>query len=261
MGTSARALARRAGVVAKRASSAELGPLDRAEQGRPVPVVVQQVQEEPAPVGAAVEIRERARRLLARRPRLDARAGERRLDLDRVPPEPVGQERRRDHGAAARAATLVERGHDRGEERHARRVIAHPRQRARGRRIRRRLGEVHQAGARPERRRVEAGAPGLVAALAVRGHRGVDEPRIERRQIGPANAEPPARIERRVGDEDVGALDEAVEHARARPPRGDRAPSRASSGCRRSTGSCTGSRRRRDRPCDGDTDRRRAARS
>src|SRR5256885_6643191 len=43
---------------------------------------------------------------------------------------------------------------------------------------------VHQAGARPVGGRVEAGAVGLLAGLAVGGDRAVDQPRIDRQQVG-----------------------------------------------------------------------------
>ncbi len=90
-------------------------------------------------------------------------------------------------------------------------MIAHPRQRARRRRIRRGTHEVHQSRSRPERRRIEAAAWRLLAPLTVRGDRRVDQPRVQGSEILPADAEPRARIERRVGDEHVGGPHEAMQ--------------------------------------------------
>src|SRR5207245_4231701 len=85
---------------------------DRLQEMRPVSIVVQHVQEKPAAVGAAIEVGERGRGLLARRSRLDARPAERGLDLGGVPPEAIGQERGRHHRAAPGPIALIERGHE-----------------------------------------------------------------------------------------------------------------------------------------------------
>ncbi len=205
-------MARRSGMAAKRGSSCRSGRSRASKEPWPVAVLGEHVQQEPAPVGAAVEVGQRAGRLLARRSRRDARAAQGGLHLDRVPPEAVGHERGGDHGAAAGPLALVERGHDRPEQRRARGMVAHSGERARRRRVRRMPDEVHEPGARPERRRVEAAAGGLLARFAVGGHRGVDEPRIEMVQVLPADAQALAGVERRIGHEHVGALDEPAQH-------------------------------------------------
>src|SRR6185312_16522984 len=72
-----------------------------------------------------------------------------------------------------------------------------------------------QPGARPPRRRVEAGLARLRPALAIAGERGVDQALVQMLQILVADAEPAARRGRVVGDEDIGLADEAAEHLAA----------------------------------------------
>ena len=60
------------------------------------------------------------------------------------------------------------------------------------------------------------GLLGLRPGLAIAGERGVDQPLVEMLQVVIGDAEPAARRRRVVGDEDIGFLDQPVQH---RPPR------------------------------------------
>jgi hypothetical protein len=74
---------------------------------------------------------------------------------------------------------------------------------------------VHQAGARPVGGGVEAGARRLLAGLAVGGDRAVDQPRVDRQQVGGGDLQALAHRQREIGDEDVGRADQALQHAQA----------------------------------------------
>ena len=67
----------------------EVGALDGGDEPRPVAILGGEIEQEPAAVRAAVEIREPARRLFARRARLDPRARQGRLHLDAFHQRPL----------------------------------------------------------------------------------------------------------------------------------------------------------------------------
>ncbi len=69
---------------------------------------------------------------------------------------------------------------------------------------------MHQPGARPPGGRVEARLVGLRAGLAIAGERRIDQPFVQRTQILIGDAEPPPHRRRVVGDEHIGAPDQAI---------------------------------------------------
>ena len=71
---------------------------------------------------------------------------------------------------------------------------------------------VHQAGARPIRGGIETGLGGFVAVLSIGGERCVDQPRIQRCQVGRCHAQPVAHRQRKVGDEHIGGGGQAMQH-------------------------------------------------
>ena len=136
-----------------------------------------------------------------------------------------------DEAALARPFAPVERGDDGAIEREAGRVVAHAGDGARGRRAGIGPDEVHQPAAGPVGGGVEAGLVGLRPGLAIGGQRGVDQPRVQRRQPLRRDAEPGPQARHGVGDEDIGGADQPVQHrlrvaAASGPARG-----RACCGC------------------------------
>ena len=114
--------------------------------------------------------------------------------------------------ALAGALALVERGDDRAVKRHRAGVVAHAGDRARRRGVLVGAHQIHQARARPIGVAVEAGLVGFLALFAVAGERGIDQPLVERREFLIGDAEPLAHGGRKIGDEDVGLGDEAMQH-------------------------------------------------
>ena len=78
-----------------------------------------------------------------------------------------------------------------------------------------RAHQIHQSGPRPQGGGVKAGGVGLRAGLAIGGQRGVNQPAVQRRQIGMGQPEFAARRAGQIGHEDIGAFNQLVEN---RPP-------------------------------------------
>ena len=119
------------------------------------------------------------RHVLAEQPRLHGAA---------IGPQAVLQQRRTHHAALPGLLAPVQRGDDSGIEAGGAGMIAHARHRAGRHRVGIRPHQIHQAGARPIRGRIEAGLRRFLTFLAVGGERRVDQPRIQRHQIAPAPA-------------------------------------------------------------------------
>ena len=210
----ARALARRAGVVAKRGSSARCSEFDRLQEARQLTGLVVQRHQEPSTVATAIVIGERVGRLGARRPVRDVLAEQPVLHKAAIRPQAVLQQRGLRDAAQPRSLAAIERRHDGGIEGRRGGMVAHARHGA----GRLRLGggphHVHQAGAGPVGGRVEACAGRLLAGLAIGRDRAVDEPRVDREQVSGGNLQALAHRQGEVGDEDVGRADQAVQNAK-----------------------------------------------
>ncbi len=183
-----------------------------AEQHRPLAILFQQREDQPAPVPAAIMVGHGVERLLPRRAGRDRRAAESGLHHEPVRPHAIRHQRSADMGALAGSFAPVERTDDRAEQGECGGMIAHAGQRSRRRAGVVRPHEVHHARARPPGIAVEAGLVRLLAVLAVAGEGCVDEPLVERREIPVGDAEAPAHGRRKIGDEDVGARHHPVEH-------------------------------------------------
>jgi hypothetical protein len=90
-------------------------------------------------------------------------------------------------------------------------MVAHAGHRDRGLGVGRGAHHVHQARAGPPDRGVETGPVALGAELAVGRERRVYQPAVQRHQVLGAHAQPFARREGDVGDEDVGLPDQRLQ--------------------------------------------------
>ena len=119
-------------------------------------------------------------------------------------------QRGRDFAAFAGALAMQQCHRDRGKQIHAGHLVALRRQREGGRAAG--VGErIEQARAREECRRVEARLLGVRSLLAVAGHRGIDQARVERRHVGVAHLQSLAHLERKIHHHHVGGLHQTIE--------------------------------------------------
>ncbi len=202
----------------------EILATEDAGERRPLPVFVEQRQDNPAVVLAAIVVGHRVQRALARPPFAELGAAQLGLRQHGGGPDAVRHQVRRHMRTLAGALALIQRGDDRAVERHRAGMVAHAGDRARRRGVDVGAHEVHQAGARPIGVAVEARLVGLLALLAIAGERGVDQPLVLRREMIVGDAELRAHLRRIVGDEDVDLLGELVQHRLSFRLRRDRAP-------------------------------------
>ncbi len=137
------------------------------------------------------------------------------LHVAAVRPQAVLQQRGLRHATSPGSFATVQCGHDRGIQSRRGGVVAHAGHRADRFGLRRGPHHVHQPSARPVGGRIEAGAGRLRSRLAVGRDRAVDQPRIDRQQVGGGDLQALAHRRREVGDEDVGRADQPIEDGEA----------------------------------------------
>ena len=194
------------------------GPVLAADGGQEraqLPLFVEQRHDEPTSVAGAVVVGERIGRVFAGRPVRYGLAVQPGVHEAGVGPQAVGQQRRRDQAAAAGLLASIQGRDDRGVQAGGAGMVAHAGSGTGGHRIGVGAHRVHQPGAGPIGGGVEAGFGGFGAGFTVGGERGVDQPRIERQQVGWRQVQAVAHRQREVGDEDVGGRGEAVEYGAA----------------------------------------------
>ena len=74
---------------------------------------------------------------------------------------------------------------------------------------------VHQARAGPVGGRVEARPRRLFTHLAIGRDRAIDEPRVDREQVGGGDLQALAHRQGEVGDENIGRGEQAIKHREA----------------------------------------------
>src|SRR5258706_6553048 len=141
----------------------------------------------------------------------ELRLGQRRLDRDARRPDALRKERGGDVRALAAALAAIKRGDDRRVQADRRRIVAAPSHRP-GRRRARMGRHRQQAAARPVRSDIEAGQIGVRPLLAEAGDVRIDEARVQGRNVVVFELQAPARRVRRIEDEDVGPLDQPLDH-------------------------------------------------
>ena len=198
----------------------------RAEIG-PEAVGLQQHDRDEAAVLRRVGTDERVRdRVAVERRHVDALVELRRRHLGAEAPQPEAEQRDVDDRRDAGPLASRERGRDAARDREAAEHIAE-----RGSLVDRPLGlrvlERHrQAGARPVRRTVEAAPTGLRSAGSLARAAHVDHVGVAGTDVVDVDAKARPHVGQVVGDEDVGALDQAVQQLTAavgREVEGDRA--------------------------------------
>ena len=193
----------------------DVGSPDGRGEDRPEALRLQHHEDEPLAVGAEVGADERVRRA-----RHVARGGqheavhERGGDVGRQHPERGAEERDVDLEPLAGAFALEERGRDPARDRHAADEVAERRPL-----LERRLAgggqAIGDAAARPEGDPVVAAAARVGTAASLARAAGVDQPRVDRAQVVPRDAQALARVVEEAGEEDVGARDQAIEQRAA----------------------------------------------
>src|SRR6476646_8761498 len=133
------------------------------------------------------------------------------LNRDAGGPNARGQKRSGNGRTFARAFAPIKRCYNRGTQSHARRSIARPGEWP-GRRCARIVQERKQTGPRPVGREVESGKSRVRSRVAVAGDVGVNQPRIELRDLVIVELEFFARGMRRVDDEHVRPLGQALDN-------------------------------------------------
>jgi hypothetical protein len=91
--------------------------------------------------------------------------------------------------------------------------FAHAGDRARRRGVGIRAHQIHQARARPIGIAVKSWLVGLLAFFPVAGERRIDQAFIERRKLCVRHPEPLAHGGRKIGDEDIGLGNQAIQHS------------------------------------------------
>src|SRR6266704_538035 len=137
--------------------------------------------------------------------------GKRRLNRDAGGPNACGQKRSGNGRTFAGAFAPIESRHDGGKQSHARRSIARPGEWP-GRRCARIAQERKQTGPRPVGREVESWKSRVRSRVAVAGDVGVNQPRIELRDMIIVELEFLARGMWRVDDEHVRPLGQALDN-------------------------------------------------
>ena len=188
----------------------QVGALHRLAELGPQFVLAHDGELDPAAVGGAVLIGERAARLGARWPRRDEGAEQGALRQDGVRPQAAGMQGRGDFAAFAGAFPVQQSHGDGGEQVHAGHLVALRRQ-GEGRRTAFVGQAIEQSGPCKKSRRIEARLFGIGAALAVARHRGIDQPRIDVLHVGIAHAQTFTHLERKVHHHDVGGGQQPVE--------------------------------------------------
>ena len=189
----------------------KIWPFHAGDQLWPQPLLVVDRQDQPLPVAALVERRQRIAGQFPWLRRRKLRAAKRRLHEKGVGPNAAGDQRRRHFRALPRLLAPVERHQNTRQDRERRRMIAHATGRARRRRARC-ANRVHHARARPPGRRVEAWLFGLGALVAIAGERRIDQTRIEPFERGEIETQLFTHAHRIVGDEHVGVGAEAPQY-------------------------------------------------
>ena len=163
----------------------EFGSIDDGAERLPEPVVAHHQELQPAIVLGAVEIGKRVARLVGSEARRQLSADQRAGGGGAIGPNAVGVERGADPAAFAGLITTAEPHQDRGDESHRRGAIALRRQRDAGRAVF--VARcIEDAGAAEIGGDVEAWPVAVRAGLAVAGERAIDEARVQRLDILPA---------------------------------------------------------------------------